>query len=149
MMKRAFLSFLVVMLISCGGEESVEDKMKIADAAQQRGDYSSAVSLLKSVLQQNAANAEQSASSAEQMHFQASRLRQVVDKLVALVGAVKASQREADAVGTEIAAVKKSRRKASMAPPQSGTGSQVPAKPRQEVDPQQVIPLEDDSMAEF
>jgi methyl-accepting chemotaxis protein len=62
---------------------------EIAEASREQAEgiesVSQAVTDMDSVVQQNAANAEESASAAEQMNAQAQRMKEYLDDLVALV----------------------------------------------------------------
>jgi len=100
------------------------------------------------VVQQNAANAEESASASEEMNAQAEQMKGAVETLVALVGgsagaAKKASQFQAAApkgVTTTRAPAAFEKRAAT---------KEVAVHKAKEVTPERVIPLEDGDFKDF
>jgi len=117
------------------------------EQAQGIDEVNKAVAEMDKVVQQNAANAEESASAAEEMNAQAEEMRSYVNDLVALVGgkAGQAAVTHGRPVHKEALGVKRAapgRRKALAAPGRKQAG-------QKEVNPEEVIPLDDRDFGDF
>jgi methyl-accepting chemotaxis protein len=95
------------------------------------------------VVQQNAANAEESASASEEMNAQAEQMKGFVEELVALVGGTANGAKRVSQV--QAAAPKASTTRALAVPAKK----QVAVHQVKEVRPEQVIPLEDGDFKDF
>ena len=123
------------------------DEIAAASNEQAQGidQVNKAVAEMDKVVQQNAANAEESASASEELNAQAEQMEGVVGDLVQVVGGKGGAG--ADGNG----------RQPQRGRTASGTGSRaartsLPARtgsPRGEVDPKQLIPMEDGDFQEF
>ncbi|MCF8144681.1 MAG: Cache 3/Cache 2 fusion domain-containing protein [Deltaproteobacteria bacterium] len=98
------------------------------------------------VTQQNAANAEESASASEEMNAQAEEMRGIVSDLVRVIGGNEEAGQRVTAPS----------RKGSHLPstaatrlPKQANGTKRPALKQGKVDPEQVIPFEEDDFNEF
>jgi methyl-accepting chemotaxis protein len=105
-----------------------------------------AVADMDKVTQQNAASAEESASAAQQMNAQSEQMRHMVSKLVGLIyntsqpeNAPNAPQTQTAVKPASMAELKRPRKQI----PQQGTGDPVG------VNPEMVIPLDDDDFKDF
>ena len=103
-----------------------------------------AVTEMDKVVQQNAANAEESASASEEMSAQAEQLREYVNDLVALVTG-KRSQTASSRGHRPIAKTMGSGRSKLAAPPRK----HLPNAGASELQPDQVIPFDDDDDDDF
>jgi methyl-accepting chemotaxis protein len=131
-----------------------------AEQAQGIEEINRAVSQMDKVVQQNAANAEESASSAEEMNSQARRVRHFVSELAAFAG-LKTHGGERNRTESKGLAKKQPKEAA-------GNGSKPLVRPvaggenlrsangkmsgrngKGEVEPSQVLPLDDSEMAQF
>ena len=113
-----------------------------SEQAQGIEQVNNAVSEMDKVVQQNAATAEESASASEEMNAQAEQMKTVVKDLVTIVGGsdgAPAPQHREVSRGLKFRASGKRTPKVA-APAQPASGA---------VDPQAVIPLENDRLAEF
>ena len=123
------------------------DEIAAASNEQAQGidQVNKAVAEMDKVVQQNAANAEESASASEELNAQAEQMEGVVGDLVQVVGGKGGAG--ADGNG----------RKPQGGGTASGTGSRAvrtslpdrATPPRREVDPRQLIPMEDKDFQEF
>ncbi len=131
------------------GSEKIAQLVSEIDAAsreQSEGieQITTAVTDMDKVVQQNAANAEESASASEELNAQAEQMKAVVEDLVALIGGsaartgkkTPAPQAQAPAK----AAARASGSKKSRAAQQVGVS---------ETEPRQAIPLDEDDLADF
>ncbi len=101
-----------------------------------------AISEMDKVTQQNAANAEESASASEEMNAQAAQMKSIVDQLVKIVGGGTGSNTESFAHSKSGPRLKRSVKKTQP------RGKQL-AKQR-EITPEQVIPFDgDDGFKDF
>ena len=129
------------------GELVSEISAASKEQAQGIDEVNTAVTEMDKVTQQNAANAEESASAAEEMTAQAEEMKSYVNDLVALVGG-KAGQaamthgRPAPQKAPAVKGAAPGKRKALAAP-----GRKQAA--RKEVNPEQVIPLDDRDFEDF
>ncbi len=124
------------------GELVAEIAAASTEQAQGIGQVNTAVTEMDRVTQQNAANAEESASASEEMNAQAHQMKSIVEELVALVGGAGSGSR------APIAPKAHSRNmKAKPAAMPHTKAMMVSHKP--EVDPSQVIPLDDDDFRDF
>ena len=112
------------------------------EQAQGIGQINTAVTEMDKVIQQNAANAEESASASEEMNAQAEQMKAFVDELVALVGGT--SQRDEAGSAEKERSRASDRAKAIVAP----ETKQI-ARRAKEVRPEHIIPLGDDDFEDF
>jgi methyl-accepting chemotaxis protein len=116
------------------------------EQAQGIGQVNEAVADMDKVVQQNAANAEESASASEEMNAQAEQMKGMVHELSVLVGGSsnKVKIKESKKFGTKISAgIQKTM--AHAAPTDSVRKKElVFAQEAKEVNPEQVIPMDDD-----
>jgi methyl-accepting chemotaxis protein len=120
-----------------------------ASDEQARGieQVSTAVTEMDKVTQQNAANAEESSSSSEEMFSQANQMKEMVAQLISLVGgAVK--QCTPHPAPREAAPIGKINEK-RIAPKISPTPTEEASPAENEVNPEKIIPLEDDDFSDF
>jgi methyl-accepting chemotaxis protein len=109
------------------------------------------------VIQQNAANAEESASASEQMNAQAEQMKAMVQELVAMVGGRAARSRKqlqqplSSREYAEMESPRSQARPHAPAPGTRGKGLQRPPRknPGKEINPRQVIPMDDDDFTSF
>ncbi len=123
-----------------------------ADQAQGIELVNKGVSEMDKVTQQNAANAEQSASAAEEMNAQASRMIEFMDELVVLVGQNRVKSRGMTASSGRYSEMKQSeamRDNALLSANSMNGGRELAAYNTREVRPDQVIPLDDDDFKDF
>ena len=120
-----------------------------ASDEQARGieQITTAVSEMDNVTQQNAANAEESSSSSEEMYFQAEYMKDTVARLVALVGGSSGNNNS----GSSPEALKPSKKiQRRFRSPQMRTAPrQMAAAQKEDVNPQHIIPLDDDDFRDF
>jgi methyl-accepting chemotaxis protein len=100
------------------------------EQAQGIAQINTAVSELDKVTQQNAANAEESASAAEEMSAQAEQMRAFVNDLVALVGVGGKAEKAATGESAPEA-------------PAAEQAVLIPTTRSKQLDPEQILPLED------
>ena len=120
-----------------------------ASDEQARGieQVNTAVSEMDKVTQQNAANAQQSASSSEEMLSQAGWMKKMVTELISLVGGSNSGTKEISAkTGPSLS--EKIRHK-MMSPRQNDNHQKIPAPREEETRPEKLIPLEDDDFKDF
>ena len=108
------------------------------EQSQGIGQINTAVSEMDKVVQQNAANAEESASASEEMNAQAEQMKGFVDNLVALVG--DTSKNSQSVLVSRVAASKAVIGKALEAP----VKKEVFAHNTRKVNPKQIIPMDED-----
>jgi len=113
------------------------------EQAQGIGQVNTAVTEMDKIVQQNAANAEESASASEEMHAQAEQMNGFVEDLIALVGGNAKSKTKRD--HTRGKAPNALTGKAFAAP----VKEEVLVYNAKEVNPEQVIPMNDEDFAEF
>lgn len=108
------------------------------------------------VIQQNAANAEESASASEEMNAQAEQMKSMVQELVAMVGGAVSKRRSSggDSFSShdymELERPKKLQTGRKPLPATGKAGLQRPPKaPGREINPRQVIPMDDDDFSNF
>jgi len=123
------------------GELVSEISAASTEQAQGIEEVNKAVTEMDKVTQQNAANAEESASASEEMNAQAEEMKSYVGDLVALVGGKAGQAAMIHGRPTPKRAVRE-RTKALAAP-----GREQPA--RKEVNPEEVIPLDDKDFEDF
>ncbi|MCP4369668.1 MAG: methyl-accepting chemotaxis protein, partial [Deltaproteobacteria bacterium] len=104
-----------------------------------------AVTEMDKVTQSNAAGAEESASASEEMNAQAEEMIFMVNKLVAIVGGSANGQRR-DSVKPQKRVPAGKRAKTA---PQDKAVKKIAAHKRNEVNPQQVIPLDESEFQDF
>jgi len=120
-----------------------------ASDEQARGieQISTAVSEMDKVTQQNAANAEEASSSSEEMFSQAGYLKEMVARLIGLVGG-SAGKHTGDASPAAQQPSAKIKRK--LRSPQMGADyNEMAVAKKNEVNPEQIIALEDDDFKDF
>ena len=122
-----------------------------ASSEQARGieQVNIAVSEMDKVTQQNAATAEESASASEEMHAQAEQMKGMVNELVAIVGGE--SKRS---VGTTERQMPGTRRRPSsskslVAAKKTEKGKSLAMKRSREVNPEDIIPMDEDDFKDF
>jgi methyl-accepting chemotaxis protein len=120
-----------------------------ASDEQARGidQISTAVSEMDKVTQQNAASAEESSSSSQEMFSQANRMKEMVAQLTTLVGG-PASRRKDDSTAEEAAPIKKIKKKL-VSPMTTDNQKAEAAAVKKDVNPEQIIPLDDDDFKDF
>ncbi len=138
--------------------ENMEISQKVANLVQEIStaskeqsngieQVSKAVSEMDRVTQQNAANAEESASASEELNAQAAQMREQVNQLVALVKNVSRSDRR-ESKQEEIKAFQEPQNTvASLPPAVTGTPKKAPASSKQK--PEEIIPFDDADMDDF
>jgi methyl-accepting chemotaxis protein len=122
------------------------------EQAQGIGQVSTAIAEMDRVVQQNAANAEESAAASEELNAQAEQLKEFVQQLVAIVGGAANGNGTAEPKSLRGRLTAGPVRKA-LAPPLKKTKTLALAtqagRPGKEVRPDQVIPLDDGDFKEF
>jgi methyl-accepting chemotaxis protein len=136
--------------VATGSKKSGELVGEIAAASQEQAQgieqVSKAITEMDRVVQKNAANAEESASASEEMNAQAESMKEYVRDLVAIMGGSSQDGGRQIARRTAAPAQKFSGRNLLKALPgrSKGQDKTVALRSRQEVRPEQVIPLDDD-----
>jgi methyl-accepting chemotaxis protein len=128
------------------------------EQAQGISQISKAVAEMDKVVQQNAANAEESASASEELNAQAMQMKEFVGDMITVVQGSNAAGLSASSAGR----VETSRRPRVAAAPSAKTGGKVvkllapskksgkmPAPGAKVVRPEQVIPMDDDDFKDF
>ena len=120
-----------------------------ASDEQARGieQVNTAVSEMDKVTQQNAANAQQSASSSEEMLSQAGWMKKMVTELISLVGGSNSGTKEISAKTGPSLSEKIGHK--MMSPRQNDNHQKIPAPREEETRPEKLIPLEDDDFKDF
>ena len=113
------------------------------EQAQGIGQVNTAVTEMDKIVQQNAANAEESASASEEINAQAEQMKGFVEDLEALVGG-NAKNKSKDA-HTKVKTPKALTGQAVAVPVKKA----VLAHNAKEIDPDQVIPMDDEDFSEF
>ena len=108
------------------------------EQAQGIGQVNIAVTEMDTVIQQNAANAEESASASEELNAQAEEVRSMVGELVAMVGGGR------DTDFPMIKSRKKVIHKTITAPAKKAAGTKLTINRSNEIKPNQIIPMDDD-----
>jgi methyl-accepting chemotaxis protein len=125
------------------------DEIAAASNEQSQGieQINKAVTEMDKVVQQNAANAEESASASEQMNAQAEQMKAIVSELVALVGGnSKNGGRKRFVEGTDQKLITL---KTSIVPSKKAVSEGVVIPDAEVVNPEQVIPMEDEDFSDF
>jgi methyl-accepting chemotaxis protein len=120
-----------------------------ASAEQARGieQVSTAVTEMDKVTQQNAANAQESASSSEEMFFQAGYMKEMVAQLISLVGG---SSRKTDDGSSSGKGKFTEKIKPQLKIPEKGAFKrQTAARGKRKPSPEQLIPFGDDDFKDF
>ena len=125
------------------GELVAEIAAASNEQSQGIGQVNTAVAEMDKVVQQNAANAEESASASEEMSAQAEQMKSMVEELVALVEGNKNNARGVSRA--EVAASKAVTARALSVPGKKG---QMIHRAK-EVNPEQVIPMDEDDFKDF
>jgi len=125
---------------------------EIAEASREQsegiGQVSMAVAEMDRITQQNAAGSEESASAAEQMNAQAESMKVYVDELIALVHGAKGMKGKAKRAMS--AEQEKKTMEQVEVPVTAKPGNQIlPVKKIKEVNPDQIIPMEDEDFKDF
>ena len=128
--------------------EELVTEIAAASKEQAQGieQVNTAVSVMDKVIQQNAANAEESASASEQMKAQAEQMKAIVEELVAFVGGGSPNGtggRPSPAIKTSDAGLHTE----LAAPPEKF--KKLPVDKTKQVLPEQIIPMEDDDFKDF
>jgi len=120
------------------------------EQAEGIGQITTAVTDMDKVVQQNAANAEESASASEELNAQAEQMKTVVKELVALIEGGSNGNGNGFRNGGRIAAVTQGRQHshAALRAPSAQTKTSPPQNAK-EVSASQMIPLDDDNFTEF
>jgi len=131
------------------GELVAEIAAASNEQAQGIGQVNTAVGEMGKVVQQNAANAEESASASEEMSAQAEQMKGFVGELVALVGGNKngAGQGRRPCMKTLKAFTRRSVAGPGKAP--VARGMDVAVHKAKEVNPDQIIPMDDEDFEDF
>ena len=108
---------------------------------------STAVAEMDKVTQQNAANAEESASSSEEMYSQAEELKEMVVKLVSLVGGNRNQKTDKQRTGG-LKIKEESQRKAMVSDLTAGKDN-LAQRAKRKVKPEQFKSMEDDEFIDF
>jgi methyl-accepting chemotaxis protein len=119
------------------------------EQAQGIGQVNTAVAEMDKVVQQNAANAEESASASEEMNAQAGQMKRMVDELVALVGGNKNGAKSASHVRDRGLNVEAGTALSAPASKTRAKSTEVAFHNTKEVNPEQVIPLDDEDFKDF
>jgi ABC-type transporter Mla subunit MlaD len=117
------------------------------EQAQGIGQVSKAIAEMDRVVQQNASNAEESASASEELNAQAEQMKEFVQQLVAIVGGSsnEGSARSVRQVNAPAGRLpKRNLLKALPGVKKKAPGKAVALRTSKEVRPEQVIPLDDD-----
>jgi methyl-accepting chemotaxis protein len=125
------------------------EEIAAASDEQARGieQISTAVSEMDKVTQQNAANAQESSAASEEMFSQAGFLKEMVARLIDLVGGSSAKNTvDASPEAQQPAA---SIKRKLRSPQMSADYNEMAVAKKEEVNPKQIIPLEDDDFKEF
>ena len=121
---------------------------EIAAASQEQAQgieqINKAVAEMDKVTQQNAANAEESASASEEMNVQAEQMKGITNELVALVGG---SRDGADIDQSPV--IKQPKSVMHKAPGKKIKGKEPAIQEAKEVNPDQIIPLDDKDFKDF
>lgn len=118
------------------------------EQAQGIGQVNTSVAEMDKVTQQNAANAEESASAVTEMSAQAEQIKSFVNQLAALIGGGRIQTMARPAAPAPRPPVSSTRPAAAPAAP--APRKALPAgRPKEETDPSKVIPFDDDDFADF
>jgi len=122
------------------------DEISAASNEQAQGieQVNTAVTEMDKVIQQNAANAEESASASEELNAQTEEMRSMVGELTAMIGGGR------DTDSSMIESRKKSTHKTITAPAQKAADRKLTTNKSSKINPNQVIPMDDDdNFADF
>ena len=128
------------------GELVAEIAAASNEQSQGIGQVNTAVTEMDKVVQQNAANAEESASASEEMNAQAEQMKSFVDDLVILVGG---SGNGAEVERSMVSKKQELVKKTLLAPKKKARGREVAVHRTNEVGPDQVIPLDEADFRDF
>jgi methyl-accepting chemotaxis protein len=119
------------------------------EQAQGIGQVNTAVAEMDKVVQQNAANAEESASASEEMNAQAEQMKGLIEELVALVGGSKNGVEQGRQ--PRMKALRNLTKRAVTAPGNTANAKcmVVALHKAKEVNPEQVIPMDDEDFKDF
>jgi len=131
------------------GELVAEIAAASNEQSQGIGQINTAVTEMDKVVQQNAATAEESASASEEMNAQAEEMKSIAKRLMGMIGGVQASAGPSRGQSRTDGEPKENSR-----PPQTLAAVETEADikhaaPKNEVRPEQVIPLDDEDLKEF
>jgi methyl-accepting chemotaxis protein len=131
------------------GELVAEIAAASNEQAQGIGQVNTAVAEMDKVVQQNAANAEESASASEEMNAQAEQVKGYVEKLVALVGSSNNGAKYDRP--SHMKALNAFTKRAVTAPGKSirTQRMEVALHKTKEINPEQVIPMDDEDFKDF
>lgn len=125
---------------------------EIAEASREQsegiGQVSMAVAEMDRITQQNAAGAEESASAAEQMKAQAESMKVYVDDLIALVHGAKGLEGETNST-MPADSEEKTMERTEIPVTAKSVHQTLPVQKIKEVNPDQVIPMEEDDFQDF
>ena len=119
------------------------------EQAQGIEQVNTAVTEMDKVTQSNAAGAEESASASEEMNAQAEEMKSMVNELVAMVGGSKNGQRGDSVQSQKRIPLGKRAKIASRIPKANKAVKKIVAHQAKEVNPKQVIPLDDADFQDF
>jgi methyl-accepting chemotaxis protein len=119
------------------------------EQAQGIGQVNIAVAEMDKVVQQNAANAEESASASEEMNAQAEQMKVIVEDLFALVSGSKNRAESVSHTGVAAAKTLKKRLFPTSAFKHNTTNAGPSVNKAKKVSPEQVIPLDDNDFNDF
>jgi methyl-accepting chemotaxis protein len=131
------------------GELVAEIAAASNEQAQGIGQVNTAVVEMDKVVQQNAANAEESASASEEMSAQAEQMKGYVEELVALVGGSKNGTDQSRQPRMKALKAFTKRTDAARKNEIKARGMEVALHKEKEVNPEQVIPMEDEDFKDF
>ena len=127
------------------------------EQAQGTEQINKAVGEMDRVVQQNAASAEESASASEEMNGQAEQMKEFVEALVTIIGghanghdSVSLGQKRVKNTGkANLLPIKTGLQKALPRPDRKGNGKGLLSGKTREINPEQIIPLEEGDFKEF
>ncbi|MBI5604494.1 MAG: MCP four helix bundle domain-containing protein [Deltaproteobacteria bacterium] len=145
-----------------GGSKKVSELVgEIAAASNEQAQgteqINKAVGEMDRVVQQNAANAEESASASEEMNGQAEQMKKFVEALVTIIGghtnghdSISLEQKREKIIGRANAhQIRTGLQKALPRPDRKGNGKGLLSGKTREINPEQIIPLEEGDFKEF
>ncbi|MFZ3046434.1 MAG: methyl-accepting chemotaxis protein [Desulfatirhabdiaceae bacterium] len=129
------------------GELLAEISTASGEQAQGIQELNTAVTEMDRVTQQNAANAEESASASEELNAQAHEMKDMVEKLVYIVGG--GLQKTIQMTPSESLPVKKSKKIQHVQAGGLPRAGKKPAPKTKEISPSELIPFDDDELSHF
>ncbi len=117
------------------------------EQAEGIGQVNTAVTEMDKVVQQNAASAEESSSASEEMNAQAVQMKKMVDDLVALVGGKRNGNRASRSVVKKTKYIGETKKTESVH--KNVRTKDIKMYGNREVNPEEVIPMEDEDFKDF